>query len=73
LTGPAALADHRLDPALLQLLAERGAVVAAVGPELGREQTAREQVVDQRQQLQPLVLVPGPDADREGRPDGVDG
>ena len=72
LPGPTALADHRLDAAQLQLLAQLAAVVAAVCPELGGQKATRKQLVDQRQQMPPLVLVAGPDADRKRRPGGVD-
>jgi hypothetical protein len=72
LSRPAALADHRFDPALAQLAAQLGAVVAAVCPELGRREATREQLVDQRQKVQPLVLVAGADPDRERCAGGVD-
>jgi hypothetical protein len=56
----------------VQLAAQLGAVVAAVGPELPRRATAGAQLVDERQQVQTLVLVAGADADRERRPGSVD-
>jgi hypothetical protein len=62
---PAASADPRLDRPLAQLLAKRLGVVAAVGPELARAQRAGEQLVDQRQQVAPLVLVAGRQPDRQ--------
>lgn len=73
LARPAALADHRFEPTLAQLVAQLSAVVAAVCPERSRQETASEQLVDKRQKVQPLVLVAGADPDRERRPGGVDG
>jgi len=72
LSRTAALADHRLDATLPQLLAQLGAVVAAVCPELSRHEAASEQLVNQRQKVQPLVLVAGADPDRERCAGGVD-
>jgi hypothetical protein len=72
LSRPAALADHRFESALAQLSAQLGAVVAAVCPQLSRHQAASEQLVDKRQQVQPLVLVARADPDRERRTGGVD-
>jgi hypothetical protein len=71
LPRPAALADHRFEPALAQLAAQLGAVVAAVCPERSRQEAASEQLVDKRQKVQPLVLVAGTDPDRERRPGSV--
>jgi hypothetical protein len=59
LAALAALADLRLDPALAQALTERGGVVAAVCPQLGRLDPALEQLVDEWQQVALLVLVAG--------------
>ena len=72
LSGPAALADHGLDSAPPQLPAQLGTVVAAVGPQLSRQEATSEQLVDERQEVQPLVLVAGPDPDRERRAGGID-
>jgi hypothetical protein len=69
---PAPLADHRLDPALAQLPAQLGAVVAAVCPELSRREATHKQPVNQRQKMPPLVLVAGADPDRKRRPGSVD-
>jgi hypothetical protein len=66
-------ADPRGDPASAQLRLQLGRGVAAVGPELGGPQAALEQLVDERQQLAPLVLVGGPDPDREGGAARLDG
>jgi len=66
-------ADLRLDPPRPQLLTQRLGVVAAVGPELAGAQAAGEQLVDQRQQVAPLVLVPGGKPDRKRSAVGVDG
>lgn len=67
-----ASADHRFDAARTELPAELVAVVAAVGPQLDRPQLAREQLVEQRQQMQTFVLVAGADPDRKRRPRRVD-
>ena len=72
LSPPATLADHRLDPALAQLAAQLGAVVAAVCPKLSRHEATSEQLINKRQQVQPLVLVAGADPDRKRRPGRVD-
>lgn len=72
LSGPAALADHRLDSTLAQLAAQLGAVVAAVCPKLSRQEAASKQLIDQRQQMQPLVFVAGADPNRERPTGGVD-
>jgi hypothetical protein len=69
----AGAADPRGDPALLELRLQLGGGVAAVGPELGGPQAALEQLVDERQQLAALVLVGGPDPDREGGAARLDG
>lgn len=69
----AASADLRLDRPSAQLLAQRLGVVAAVGPQLGRPQAAREEVIDEREQLEPLVLVAAPEPDGERGAVGVDG
>ena len=66
-------ADPRRDPAPAQLRLQLGRGVAAVGPELGRPQAALEQLIDERQQLAPLVLVGGPDPDRERGAARLDG
>jgi len=47
--------------------------IAAVGPELVRVDPSRRQQIEQRQQVALLVLVAGPEADRERQPAGVDG
>lgn len=73
LAAVAAAADHRLDPTRAQLLTEPLAVVAAVGPQLSRPPPLREQLVDERQEMQPFVLVAGADAHRQWRAVGVDG
>jgi hypothetical protein len=62
----AAAADHGFDSPQPGLGTKLLAVVAAVGPQLGRHDPTREQRVEQRQQMGPLVLVAGPDPDREG-------
>lgn len=72
LSRPAALADHRLDSTPAQLAAQLGAVVAAVCPELSRQEAASEQLVNQRQEMQPLVFVAGADPNRERPTGGVD-
>lgn len=68
----AAFANHGLDPASAQLAAQLGAVVSAIGPQLGRRAAAGTKLVDQGQQVQALVLVAGADADRKRRPGRVD-
>ena len=72
LSGPAPFTDHRLDSAAAQLSAELFAVVAAVCPELSGQKAASEQLVDERQKVQPLVLVAGADPDRKRRPGRID-
>lgn len=67
-----ASADYRLDAAFAHLSAELVAVIAAVGPQLGWPQPAREQLVQQRQQMQAFVLVACADPDRKRRPGRVD-
>jgi hypothetical protein len=66
LAGSAALADLRRDPALAELVAQRLAAVTAVSPDLAGLVAGGAEVVDEREQVRPLVLVPGaePDADR---------
>ncbi len=71
--APAPSADHGLDAACVQLPSQLLAVVAAVGPQLDRPQSACEQLVEQRQQVESLVLVAGADPDRKWRPGRVDG
>jgi hypothetical protein len=72
--APAArAADPRRDPAPAQLPLQLGRGVAAVCPQLGGPQAAGEQLVDERQQLAPLVLVGRPDPDREGGAARLDG
>ena len=73
LRGLAPLADAGADPALGegQLVRTRG--IAAVGPELVRVDPRRRQQIEQGQQVALLVLVAGPEADRERQPAGVDG
>jgi hypothetical protein len=66
-------ADLRLDRPRAQLLAQRLGVVAAVGPDLGGAQAAGEQLIDQRQQVALLVLVPGRKPDGKRGAVGVDG
>jgi hypothetical protein len=53
------------------LAAELVTVVAAVGPELPWATTAAEQLVNQRQQMPPFVLVPRADPDRKRGAGGV--
>jgi hypothetical protein len=53
-------------------VAQLGAVVAAVCPKLSRHEATSKQLVNQRQKMQPLVLVARPDPDRERRPGSVD-
>jgi hypothetical protein len=65
-------ADHRLDAASAQLPSQLFAVVAAVGPQLKWPPVACEQLIKQRQQMQPLVLVAGTDPNRKRRPGRVD-
>jgi hypothetical protein len=72
LAGAAAAADHRRQATLADLLAQRLAVVAAVCPQLARPDLTREQLVEQRQQMPPLILVAGADPDRERDPGRVD-
>jgi len=72
IAGAAAAADHGLDAALTELLAELVRVVAAVGPQLARDDPARSKLINKRQQLPPLVLVAGADPDRKRRPAGLD-
>jgi hypothetical protein len=66
-------ADPRRDPAPAQLRLQLGRGVAAVCPQLGGAEAAGEQLVDERQQVAPLVLVARPGPDREGRAARVDG
>lgn len=73
MAAAAAFADHRLDAALGELVAQRLGVVAAVGPDLGWPQTAGEQLVDQRQQVPAFVLVAGGQPDSERGAVCVDG
>jgi hypothetical protein len=73
LSGAAGLADARLDLALAQGLFERARGVATVGPELLRLDAAREQPVQQRQQVALLVLVAGRQAQGQRGALGVDG
>jgi len=68
LACPPRLGDARLDAALADRVFERGGGVAAVSPELLWLDAAREQPVEQRQQLLALVLVAGAERDRERRP-----
>lgn len=68
----AAAADHRLDTALADPGSQLLAVVAAVCPQLRRPDLAREQLVEQRQQLAAFVLVAATDPDRERDPARVD-
>lgn len=72
LSGPEPLADHRFDSALSELTTQLGAVIAAVCPELGWREAAREQLVNQREQVQPLVLVARTDPDRKRCAGSVD-
>jgi len=65
-------ADHGFDAACTQLGSELFAVVAAVGPQLNRPQVAGKQLIDKRQELEPLVLVAGADPDRKRRPGRLD-
>jgi hypothetical protein len=67
-SGPARLADPRLDLAFAQRLLERLRGVAAVGPQLGRLDAARGERVEQRQQVPSLVLVAGREPHRQRRP-----
>jgi hypothetical protein len=66
------LADHWLDAAAAGLLSQFLAVVAAVCPQLCRPDPARKQRIEKRQQVRTLVLVAGPDPDRERDPARVD-
>lgn len=70
--GAAAFADHGLDAAFGDGVAQWLAVVAAVGPELVGAQAAGEELVQQRQQLLAFVVVAGPDRQRKGGAAGVD-
>jgi len=63
----------RRDPAPAQLSLQLGRGIAAVCPQLGGAEPALEQLVDERQQVAPLVLVGRPDPDREGGAARVDG
>jgi hypothetical protein len=72
LAWPALPANPRIDPARQQLRVQVGRRVATVGPQLGRDQAAAEQVVNERQQLGALVLVARADPDREGGAARVD-
>ena len=71
--GFAPSADHRLDPSLGEVVAEDGGVVATVGPDLARVDPARDQRVDQRDQVSLLVFVAGRDAHLERQPRPVNG
>ena len=71
--GAALFADARLDPARAQLRVELGGGVAAVGPDLARRQPAAEQLIDEREQVRPFVLVARPDPQRKRGARGVDG
>jgi hypothetical protein len=71
--APPRLADPGADPQLGERLLVRGRGVAAIGPELERADTDRGQLLEQRQQVAPLVLVAGPELDRKRQPAGVDG
>lgn len=65
IAGPARLADAGADLALGQALLERARGIAAVGPQLARVDAGRGQLVEQRQQVAPLVFVAGREPDRE--------
>jgi hypothetical protein len=67
LPGSAPPRDHGFDAAPQQLPAQLIAVVASVGPQLRWAAAALEELVDERQQMPPLVLVARPDPNREGR------
>jgi len=73
LGGLAPPADAGADPALGERPLVRLRGVAAVGPELERMDPGRGERVEQRQQVALLVLVAGPEADRQRQPAGVDG
>src|SRR5579884_2310181 len=68
----AAVTDHRLHRALPDPCAEFLTVIAAVGPQLGRDDPTLQQRVKQRQQLPALVLVARADPHRKRRPGRVD-
>jgi hypothetical protein len=68
----AAFADHRLDFPRAELLANRLAVVAAIGPQLRGPDPSGKHVLHQRYQVAAFVLVAGADPDRERRPARVD-
>jgi hypothetical protein len=72
LARSATAADHRLDAALADPLAQLLAVVAAVGPQLGRHDLAGKQRIQKRQQMRAFVLIASADADRERDPARVD-
>lgn len=71
--APSPAADHGFDPASAQLPSQLLTVVAAIGPQLDWPQIARKQLVEQRQQVAPLVLVTSADPNRERCPGRLDG
>ena len=73
LAAAARLADPGADPALGERPLVRSRGIAAVGPELARLDAGLSEPLEQRQQVAPLVLVAGPEADRERQPARVDG
>lgn len=68
----AAIADHRLDGPLTDLRAELVAVVAAVSPQLRRQDLSLQQPIQKRQQMRAFVLIPRPDPDPERDPARID-
>jgi hypothetical protein len=73
LAAPARLADPGADPELGERPLVRARGIAAVGPELARMDPDRGQPLEQRQQVAPLVLVAGPERDRQRQPACLDG